>query len=589
MAVSYPSFLASIYALLTPSQRVRAVVVFALMVAGMVLETLGVGLVIPALALLLEDNPAARYPALTPLLQLLGDARQDQLVMTGMAVLLAVYVVKALFLGFLAWYQNRFAFSVQEHTSLRLVDTYLHQPYTFHLQRNSPQLIRNAVNEANKLWFLVLNPIFVVFSEGLVLVGITCLLFALQPIGALILVLVLGLGGLGSHYFTRKRLLHLGYERQRLDGLRIQQVQEGLGGVKEVKLLGREDGVLRKYARYNSAAARVERIQATVQILPRLWIETLAVAGLALLVLAMVAQGRQAAAIVPTLGLFAAAAFRLMPSAYRVMGAVQNLPYGLPVITALREELQLSWDATPRMSHAATTSEFAHDIRLVDVHYTYPEAATPALSGVSISVQKGESVGFVGPSGAGKSTLVDVILGLLTPTDGHVLVDGRDIQKDLLGWQRQVGYVPQNVYLSDDTLRNNVAFGLAPEEIDDDAVRRALAAAQLSAFVDELPAGLATFVGERGVRLSGGQRQRIGIARALYHDPPLLVLDEATSALDLHTEHEVMKSVAVLRDKTVLVVSHRLSTVEQCSRLYRLEHGSITTEGMPAELFPTSR
>lgn len=583
--MNYLSTIRRIIALLTPSERKRGLSLFALMVVGMLLETLGIGLVIPAVAVLVDSDLARTYPALGAALDWLGNPTDAQLITVGMAVLVGVYVVKALFLSFLGWYQNRFAFGVQEHASLKLFAVYLHQPYTFHLQRNSAQLIRNVVNEVNKLWFLVLNPALVVLSEGLVLVGVTCLLFVFEPVGALILVLVLAVGAGAFHFKTRAQLLQLGHARQDHDGLRIQQLQEGLGGVKEVKILGREDSLLAKYGRHNAESARVERLQATLQLMPRLWIEVFAVAGLAALVLTMLAQGNTAAAIVPTLGLFAAAAFRLMPSAYRVIGAVQNFPYALPIITTIHEELKLAPMRPPQVDVPVRRIEAVTcDIRLVNVDYTYPDATVPALTGVNISIRQGESVGFVGPSGAGKSTLVDVVLGLLTPTTGRVLVDGRDIQEDLSGWQQHLGYVAQAVYLSDDTLRHNVAFGLFPHQIDEAAVQRAIAAAQLGEFVASLPAGLDTLVGERGVRLSGGQRQRIGIARALYRQPPVLVLDEATSALDRQTEEGVVRSVAALEGKTVLIVSHRLSTVERCSRLFRLENGRVVDEGVPADL-----
>ena len=583
--MSYPSAIRSLYSLLTPSQRKGAVVLFVLMVAGMVLETIGIGLVIPAMALLVESDPAVTYPALRPTLDALGNPTHGQLVTVGMLALIVIYVIKALFLGFLAWYQNRFAFGVQEHTSWKLFSAYLRQPYTFHLQRNSAQLIRNVFTEVDNLWYLVLNPAMVVLSEGLVLVGVASLLFIFEPVGALILMLVPGVGAWVFSYFTRANLLRMSYARQDHDGLRIQQLQEGLGGVKEVKLLGREEGILAKYGRHNAESARVKRAQATIHMLPRLWIEVIAVTGLAALVLVMLARENSAAAIVPTLGLFAAAAFRLMPSAYRVIGAVSNLSSGLPVIALVHKELQLAPVADPQPRMQAPAEGFIHDIRLVNVDYTYPDAAGPALTGICVAICKGESVGFVGPSGAGKSTLVDLVLGLLTPIAGRVEVDGRDIQEDLQDWQRQVGNVPQTVYLTDDTLRNNVAFGLSAQEIDEAAVQRAIEAAQLDSFVASLPAGLDTFVGERGVRLSGGQRQRIGIARALYHDPSVLVLDEATSALDRQTEEGVMQSVEALQGKTILVVAHRLSTVAGCSRLYVLEGGRVTAEGRPADLF----
>ena len=577
-----------IYGLLNVGERRRIIVLFSLMVVGMGLEMLGIGLIIPAVTLLLQTAPSETYPPLAVVVEMLGQPTQVQLITGAMLLLVGVYLVKALFLGFLAWYQNDFAFGVQRHISRELFATYLYQPYAFHLQRNSAQLIRNAVNEVHKLWFLILNPTLVVLGEGLVLVGVTCLLFIVEPIGALIVVLVLACAAWGFHLYTRGRLLRLGIARQHHDGQRIQELQQGLGGVKEAKLLGRESGFLAKYEEHNAESARVEQFQATLQLLPRLWIELLAVTGLATLIITMLMQGQAAASIVPTLGLFAAAAFRLMPSAYRVLGAVQNLPYGMPVIKMLREELKLTSEL-PANAEASVNSQvansFKNDIRLVDVDYMYPSSPEFALKGLNISIRKGDSIGFVGPSGSGKSTLVDIVLGLLTPTSGEVQVDKKNIQTGLRSWQDQIGYVPQSVYLTDDTLRNNVAFGIPSDQIDEGAVARAVQAAQLDTFVANQPHGLDTVVGERGVRLSGGQLQRIGIARALYHDPSVLVLDEATSALDTLTEKGVMDSVEALQgSKTLLIVAHRLSTVEHCSRLYQLDRGRVIAEGAPAQL-----
>jgi ABC-type multidrug transport system fused ATPase/permease subunit len=288
--------------------------------------------------------------------------------------------------------------------------------------------------------------------------------------------------------------------------------------------------------------------------------------------------------IVPTLALFAAAAFRLMPSVTRILNAIHTLRYGTPVDDALYDELK---DAVYQPPAKATTRApaFHTSIELSNITYSYPDGHRPALDAVSLAVRKGESVGFVGPSGCGKSTLVDLVLGLFVADAGRVMVDGQDIQQNVRAWQDQIGYVPQSVYLTDDTLRRNVAFGLANHQIDEAAVQRAIKAAQLDEFVASLPNGLETIVGERGVRLSGGEHQRIGIARALYHDPAVLVLDEATSALDAATEQGVMRAVTALQgSKTLLIVAHRISTVAQCDRLYRLEQGRVVAAGEPSQV-----
>lgn len=575
--------LAKIRSLLTAAERRAAVVLFGLMLIGMVLETLGVGLVVPVIALILQGDLLALHPALVVHLGSLGSMSQRELIVVAMLGLVGAYFLKNAFLAFLIGKQTHFAYNVQEKLSQRLFTIYLRQPYTFHLQRNSAELVRNITGEVGILTG-VLTSGLLMLTELLVTAGVACLLLLVEPVGALLAVLVFCGSAWVFNRLTRERISRWGIERQIHDGLRLQHLQQGLGGAKDVKLLGRESEFLAQFQTHNAKSTRIWRLLATLQSYPRLMFEMLAVCGLAVLVLSMLAQQRDLSSIVPTLGLFAAAAFRLMPSVNRILTAVQNLRYTLPVVASLHRESQLP---APDLKAAAVTnrSPFSDVLTISELVYQYPGASRLALDGVSISIRRGESVGLIGASGSGKSTLVDVILGLLEPVAGVVKVDGDDIQQWLRYWQDQIGYVPQTIYLTDDTLRRNVAFGLRDDEIDEAAVQRAIESAQLDSFIDTLPEGLDTIVGERGVRLSGGQRQRIGIARALYHDPAVLVLDEATSALDTATESGVMQAVSALHGcKTIVIVAHRLSTVEKCDRLIRLEQGKVVEDGPPSSI-----
>ncbi len=544
------------------------------MIIGMVLETLGVGLVIPVIALITDENLAKSYPRLQPALEFLGNPDQKTIIVGAMLSLVGIYLIKAVFLGFLVWRQSRFAFGIQANISQQLFTTYLRQPYMFHLQRNSATLIQNTTQEVSQFTFGAILPGMGLITESLVVVGLASLLLIAEPIGAVAVVITLGSAAIIFHKFTRRKVTSLGTSRQFHDRLKLQHLQQGLGGAKDVKLLGRENDFLNQYKNHSDQTALIGQRMQTLTQLPRLWIELLAMIGLASIVLIMVAQGKSIGAIAPTLGLFTAAAFRLMPSVNRILNYTQSIRYGLATANTLCAELKLNSSAP---NGATTIIAPWQKITLCDVCFTYPNAPTPALNHLSLAIQRGETVGFVGPSGSGKSTLVDAVLGLLTPSAGTILVGNSDIQNNLRGWQNQIGYVPQSIYLTDDSLRRNVAFGLADDKIDNTAVARAIRSAQLEEFVCTLPEGLETVVGERGIRLSGGQRQRIGIARALYHDPSVLVLDEATSALDTATEQGVMEAITALHGtKTILIVAHRLSTVEHCDRLYRLECGAMT-------------
>lgn len=561
--------LRKLWHLLALEQRRAAIVLLILMLIGMVLETLGIGLIIPALGLMAEGDLATRYPVLVPWLNALGNPRHEQLIIAGMLVLVGVYLIRTLFLGFLAWWQARFAFELQASISQRLFIGYLRQPYTFHLQRNSAQLIHNVVTETNHFTHSGLIAGMVLLTEILVLSGISALLLVVEPLGAIMVVSTLGLAGWGFNRLTSAHILRWGEMRQHHEGLRIQHLQQGLGGAKDVKLLGRESDFLAQSRLHNNGIARMGQRQTALQALPRLWLELLAVIGLAALVMVMLKQGKPSESLLPTLGLFAAAAFRLMPSVSRALGALQSVRYTLPAIDALHSELSLL--DTAKLPQRGEPLPFKNVLTINQVSFRYPDAEEKTLHNISLVIPHGTSVGFIGGSGSGKSTLADIILGLLTPESGVVQVDGIDIQTQLRDWQDKIGYVPQSIFLTDDSLRRNVAFGLPNDQIDEAAVWRALRAAQLEQFAKDLPEGIDSLVGERGIRLSGGQRQRIGIARALYHDPSVLVLDEATSSLDTDTERGIINSVRVLQGKkTIIIVAHRLSTVEHCNYLFRL-------------------
>ncbi len=569
--------------ILAPAERRAAAWLLVLMFAGMALETVGVGVVIPFVTLLTQHDVLARYPRIFAFLGLSAEVTRAHLVTWAMLALVVIYACKNAFLAYLIWKQTRFSYDMQANLAQRLFKIYLYQPYTFHLQRNSAHLLRNITGEVGMLTSVLMST-FMVITEVLVLVGVTLLLFLVEPLGTLVVAVVLGTAAWLFTRVTRGRILRWGTARQHHDILRVQHLQQGLSGIKDLKLLGREQEFLDQHDLHNIRSAKAAESQATLQQMPRLVLELLAVVGLALLVMSIIGQAERGLdSVVPTLALFAVAAFRLMPSVNRILAAMQAVRFGLPVINTLHGELGLAQAAREQEIGLHGAQEFHGVVQLKNIKYGYAGGTKLALNDVSLQINHGECVGLIGSSGSGKSTLVDVMLGLLTPNSGTVAVDGQDIQRNLRRWQSQIGYVPQSIYLTDDALRNNVAFGLPDAEIDDAAVRRAIKDAQLDHFVADLPDGLDTVVGERGIRLSGGQRQRIGIARALYHDPAVLVLDEATSALDTETERGVMQAVTALRgSKTILVIAHRLTTVEHCDRLYQIENGEVVAEGTPA-------
>ena len=568
--------------ILNTRQRYGALTIFSLTFIGMLMEVLGIGLVIPALAIMTENDVALKYPEFNPLFELLGNPTRENLIIGGMVLLAGVYFIKALFLSFLAWKQAGFSFGLQAELSQQLFAGYMQKPYSFHLERNSSQLIHNIIIEITNITNALQQGLLLV-TEVLVLLGVLILLVIVEPVGTLLIIVCLGMAGSIIYMLTRNRILRWGAARQIHERLRLLHSQQGLGGVKDIKLLGRENEFLSQFNKHAHGSAQVAKRQHTIQQLPRFWLELLAITGLVILVVVKVWKGNSIDNLLPTVGLFAAAAFRIMPSVNRILGAVQSIRFVKPVIDIIYDEFNL---VVANINDGKNSSlHFKESIVLDELSYHYPQTESYALKDISITIPYGMSVGFIGGSGAGKSTLIDILLGLLTPDTGLIKVDDMDIQMNLRGWQDQIGYVPQSIFLTDDTLRRNVALGLNDDQIDDDLVWKAICAAQLEEFVSELPDKLETAVGERGVRLSGGQLQRIGIARALYHDPSVLVLDESTSALDGETENSVIDAIRSLHGKkTIIIVAHRLTTIEHCDFLYRLDKGRVVDGGKTMDI-----
>jgi ABC-type multidrug transport system fused ATPase/permease subunit len=560
------------------NERRKLFFVWILVLIGMMLELLSLGLIIPFMGLLTQDDYAEKFPSLY---EQLGEPTQQEILVTGVLFILAVYLVKAIFTYYSNWVQRAFLNRAKARLSNEIFQRYLCQPYSFHLDHNSSTLITNAEN-GRTIVSGGLEPLLVLLTDGLIATGMFVLLLLVEPIGTLCVLVLFAAASVLFQFSTRKRIHEWGIAKKIESRLVLKHLQQGLGGAKEVKIMGREQLFLEEHKKSVSASMEVDRRFMMLQVIPRLWLELLAIVGLVVLVLAMIGSGDSVSQILPVLGLFAATSFRIIPSINRILASIQTLGYSKPIIRSVFDDLQLLVPVTPK---TGTEIQFSTSVCFENVSFKYSNAVGNANENLSFCIGKGEAVGIIGHSGAGKSTLVDILLGLLQPTAGAVLVDGVDIQNNLRSWQDHIGYVPQTIYLVDDTLARNVAFGLPGEMVDHDAIARSIKAAQLDEFVSSLPDGLDTIVGERGVRLSGGQRQRIGIARALYNDPEILVLDEATSSLDTETEQGVMDAVKeLLGTKTIVIIAHRTTTGSYCTKVYKMDKAQIVGSGLPSEM-----
>ena len=570
-----------VWLLLRKSERKGLFVIFLLTLVGTCLEMLSLGLVVPLVSILIKPDYVNGIPLVH---NFFGELSSSQVAIGAMSILVAVYIFKTIFLIWKTWVQRGYSNSISMRVAKDLFENYMNQPYAFHLERNSAIMIRNAQNTVAVMGGVV-DPMLFVASEFLVTGGLFVLMLVIEPVASITAVVVFGSFAWLFRRFTKRRISRWGEAQNFHNGKLIQHLQQGFGGVKDVKILGREAYFIEEYSKDLQGNAYLQRRFTVAQTLPRFGMELLTIVCLGVLITIMALSGRELTNILPVLGLFGAAAFRLLPTMNQVISNFMSIGLYRPILVNLYDDLCRDF---PMQFQTTEENRLSENLSVERLKFKYANVETFALEDVSIVIRRGEAVGLIGSSGSGKSTLVDILLGLLEPTAGSVCIDGRDIRDNLRGWQDQIGYVPQSIFLTDDTLRRNVAFGLPNDQIDDSAMKLAIRSAQLEDLVASLPEGIETVVGERGVRLSGGQRQRIGIARALYNNPDVLVLDEATSSLDTETEHGVMQAVQALQgEKTVIIVAHRLSTVEYCDRLYRLENARIVDEGTFSEV--TSR
>ena len=586
---------AKLFDLLDARARKRFVLLALIMVAVSLSELIGISSVLMLLGVLADPGRLDDVAAFARARSALGldDAFAFQVALAGAtaAVVALGLVVKAG--GIYAI--TRYSQSCGAEISIRLLDAYLRFPYDWFLGRNTADIANNVLNETDRAVAQVLEPALRLL--GAVMLALTLVGFLLTVDPVLALAAAATVGGLYTAIFVllRPHLTRLGQQTLEANRARYRIASEASGGLKELKLLGLEGSYGQRFSVPARHRARAQATSKAMGELPRYALEAVVFTAMIGMVLAvMLRNDGDLAGAIPVIGTFAFAALRLMPVLQMIYQTFAQIRGGRPSLDALHADYR---DAMTRLAQQpvpapATARLPLHDtLELDDLRYSYPTADRPALRGVSLTLPAQSTIGLVGGTGAGKTTLVDLMLGLLRPDAGGIRVDGRTLDRDTLrAWQQNIGYVPQVIYLTDSTVAENIAFGLPRDRIDMAAVERAARIAALHDFVmAELPRGYDTFVGERGVRLSGGQRQRIGIARALYHDPALLIMDEATSALDTLTEKQVMDAVQRIReDKTVVMIAHRLSTVRNCDRIYLLENGVVSDSGRFDELVASS-
>jgi ATP-binding cassette subfamily C protein len=505
-------------------------------------------------------------------------------IVVQLTVLLGLfYIVRSGVVLVAQYYRIRVSHAANAGLSCDLLRRYLSADYPFHFSRHSSDLIRNCtagVDQSLGILFLLAGLV----TDLLMAAGMLAVLVVTSPGSALALGAILGITLIVILRVTRRTAARYGEGRHAISASILRSLQQALGGVKELKVLGRERFFYDEYVAQQRQSLLVRYLGVTLESAPSIVLQTVLVCGALALVAALTIAGQTGVQSLPVAAVFGYVGMRVLPMANSILGAISHIRASAPAVQALYDDTT-ALRVPDHHDAAAAHTAFTRSIVLDGVSYTYPAATRPAVADVSLTIRRGESIGIIGPTGAGKSTLMDIILGLLPPTRGRITVDDVDLSRTTAPWKRRVGYVPQHVYLIDDTVQRNIALGIPDAEIDPARLSAALSAAQLDRFVAGLPQGLQTPVGERGILLSGGERQRLAIARALYHDPDVLIFDEATASLDVSTEAEINRTITALHDlKTVIVIAHRLSSVRSCDRLVWLANGHVVDSGSFDEL-----
>lgn len=562
---------------------------FCMMLVASVVEIVSIG-AIPAYISIISDGKNVAIPAI--LRNLIGSLSTRELFIWASAILVGIYIVKNVFSTIMLYVKANLTTNIQIRMSYSLMYKYYSAPYTFHLGRNSIDLFSKIYDETRIIISSVLLPILNALMDALFTISIVIFLLVYDPFTSLIIFLCLGITGYLFLRFTKTKTVRLGKDLPVMRMMLNKSITEGINGLKDSRILNREIMfLLRSYKLIKKTYHSTKYVQ-FIGSLTRPFIETIAIFAMVLICVVQVLQGNEIQTILPTLTLFAIASIRLLPTVNLLIAGyvgIRNTLYTIDPVYQDFMQLNKTGIQIADDEQSAIPLRFENEISIDGLSYTYPSADKKSLDNIHLTIKKGEAIGFIGSSGAGKTTLVDIILGLLEAQSGSIKIDGVDIKDHIRSWQKNIGYIPQTIYLADSSIKNNIAFGINPDEIDDKKLWDAIEAAQLESLIKELPEGVNTEIGERGVRLSGGQRQRIGIARALYHNPQVLIMDEATSALDNVTEKYVVEAIDKLKgNRTIITIAHRLTTVKNCDCLYMMKHGKIIAKGSYNELLKHS-
>lgn len=577
--------------ILSPEQKKYGVLMLVLSLLAAVFEMIGVSVILPLMQVMLQPDELWDKWYVRDVTGILHVETSTGLVFLICFLVILVYIIKNVYFVFYSYVTTCYANKIKKELSVRVLQAYMQQGYLFFVNHNSGRLLQGMGGDVSSVYAIV-NQLLILLSKGLTIVCIGAFILVQTPQLALCLAVLVVFCFVLIQLIFRKSMRKYGVLQRKYSWNSQQISLEAIRGSKEILVMNRQKHFVNLFRenteKLNTAALRVDMGART----PAYIIETICITGLLLIVGVMYGQTDDKVKMISQLSAIAIAAFRILPALGGISSSVNSIMYNMPALSAAYEtlsqvkELEKNFVIEEKTIKNVDRIEFKNTLELKNIIFSYPNSSVKVLNGINLSIKRGQAVAFIGPSGAGKTTLSDVVLALLQPQSGKIFMDGQDISELGTNWNRLVGYVPQTIYLMDNSVRKNIAFGYREEDIDDEKVWKALEMAQLKDFVEGLPEGLDTYVGEYGVRFSGGQRQRMAIARALFSNPDILILDEATSALDNDTENAVMEAIDALQGiKTLIIVAHRLSTIRNCDVIYEIKDGKAT-ERSKEEVFP---